>query len=53
MGEAGVGMAGDVILDLLPGVVIIVADFFAGSADRQQAAEGFDLLERFLQLGDQ
>ena len=52
VGEVGVGMAGDVVLDLLPGAVVF-ADFFAGGADGQQAAEGFDLLEGFLQLGDQ
>ena len=47
------GMTGDVVFNLLPAAVVVVADSLAGSADGQQAAEGADFTLGTLQLGDQ
>src|SRR5207237_10049685 len=40
--EFGVGVQGEIALDLLP-VLLVVVDFFAVGADRQDAAQLFDL----------
>lgn len=53
MGEIGFGMLGDVVFDRLPAAVLFVADPFAGGADGEQPAEGFDLLKGFLQSLDE
>ena len=50
--EVGLGVVRDVGLHLLP-VTLIIPDSFAGSAHREHAAQGLDLGQRILKLGDQ
>src|SRR5208282_3320641 len=50
--ESGVGVLLDLALHLAP-VALVVADFLAGGADGQQAAQGLDLRQGLLQLGNQ
>ncbi len=52
MAELGVGAVGDVAFELLPVFLVAAADALAVAADRQQAAQLFDVRERVLQLHD-
>src|SRR3989338_2030779 len=49
MRKFGFGMLGDVVLNLLP-VALVIADFFAGGANRQKTTQGFDLFDCLLIL---
>ena len=50
--EDGVGTGGDVFLELFPAIFVILNPF-ALAADGEQAAEGFDLFQGFLQFAHQ
>src|ERR1700690_1680186 len=50
--ESGVGMLLNVAFHLAP-IAPVVAGFLAGGADGQQAAQGLNLREGLLQLGNQ
>src|SRR5213594_1844554 len=47
--EFGVGVPCEVMFDLLP-IILVIADFFAVGADREDAAELFDFRQRLLEF---
>ena len=52
MAETRLGVITDIRFDLLP-VALVVADFFACSANRQQSAQRLHAAEGILQFNDQ
>ena len=52
MRKIGIRSISNINLDLLP-ITLVIADFFASGANRQQAAEGFDLSQGVCQFLNQ
>jgi hypothetical protein len=51
MGEGGIGVVSDIRFNLLP-ITLVIANFLAGGANRQKAAQRFNVAQRLRQILD-